>query len=271
MAAAKTHLFTSRSREKWILLLLWIHCILLLRCGTQATWMYLGVASLAGSVHDDKCNELPGLVQEQLQVCRENPESLLCISEGARRGILECQSQFKFERWNCTTQRNHTVFGPILTKGTRETAFIYAVLSAGVVHAVTQACSVGNLTDCSCDMSRYGESDVEGWKWGGCSDNVDYGLYVSKQFVDAPEVSQDHSDSRILMNLHNNEVGRESTHRLTSRPLVTLDTTGNSRSLSSCALEAPATRKWKAVPDGILQLARAITLPDPEWDIRNLI
>ncbi|RUS78297.1 hypothetical protein EGW08_013932 [Elysia chlorotica] len=217
MAAAKTHKVTARPREKWILLLLWIHWIFLLRCGTQASWMYLGVASLAGSVRDDKCNELPGLVQEQLQVCRENPESLLCISEGARRGILECQSQFKNERWNCTTQRNHTVFGPILRKGTRETAFIYAVLSAGVVHAVTQACSVGNLTDCSCDMSRYGESDVEGWKWGGCSDNVDYGLYVSKQFVDAPEVSTDLSDSRVLMNLHNNEVGRETVKHLMSR------------------------------------------------------
>ena len=34
---------------------------------------------------------------------------------------------------------------------------------------------------------RYGESDVEGWKWGGCSDNVNYGLWFSKAFVDAPE------------------------------------------------------------------------------------
>ncbi|GFO01936.1 protein wnt [Plakobranchus ocellatus] len=77
---------------------------------------YLGIASLAGSVQDDTCNQVPGLVQQQLQVCRENPESLHCISEGARRGILECQSQFRFERWNCTTQRNYTVFGPILRK-----------------------------------------------------------------------------------------------------------------------------------------------------------
>lgn len=99
----------------------------------------------------------------------------------------------------------------IYLSGTKETAFIYAVLSAGVVHSVTQACSAGNLTDCSCDMSRYGESDVEGWKWGGCSDNVNYGLWFAKSFVDAPETIR-HEDSRNirnLMNLHNNEVGRK--------------------------------------------------------------
>ncbi|KAL8585549.1 hypothetical protein ACOMHN_049304 [Nucella lapillus] len=95
--------------------------------------------------------------------------------------------------------------------GTKETAFIYAILSAGVVHSVTQACSAGNLTDCSCDMSRYGEADVEGWKWGGCSDNVNYGLWFARNFVDAPETMRHENSRNIrnLMNLHNNEVGRK--------------------------------------------------------------
>jgi wingless-type MMTV integration site family protein 16 len=97
-----------------------------------------------------------------------------------------------------------------LFAGTRETAFIYSILSAGVVHAVTQSCSAGNLTECTCDMTRYGEHDVEGWKWGGCSDNVKYGVWFSKTFVDAPETLQHQSSRNIrnLMNLHNNEVGR---------------------------------------------------------------
>ena len=78
----------------------------------------LGVASLAGSIHDTTaCNSVPGLVLAQQEVCRKNPESLLCISEGARRGILECQQQFKFERWNCTTTSSYKVFGPILRRG----------------------------------------------------------------------------------------------------------------------------------------------------------
>lgn len=52
--------------------------------------------------------------------------------------------------------------------GSKETAFIYAVTSAGVVHAITQACSSGGLNECSCDLSKQGRATPEGWKWGGC-------------------------------------------------------------------------------------------------------
>lgn len=45
----------------------------------------------------------------------------------------------------------------------------------------------------------------KGWIWGGCSDNVEFGEKVSKQFVDALEGGQ---DSRAAVNLHNNEAGR---------------------------------------------------------------
>ena len=91
---------------------------------------------------------------------------------------------------------------------------MYAATSAGVAHAVTEACSAGNLTDCSCDSSRE-ESDTapDGWKWGGCSDNVRYGLWFSESFVDAPDRDRERlngfRDVRALMNLHNNEVGRK--------------------------------------------------------------
>ena len=92
--------------------------------------------------------------------------------------------------------------------GSRETAFIYAITSAGATHAVTQACSAGNLTDCSCDTSRQGQSTAEGWKWGGCSDNVRYGMMFARQFVDAPERAERKRDVRAMMNLHNNNAGR---------------------------------------------------------------
>lgn len=44
-----------------------------------------------------------------------------------------------------------------------------------------------------------------GWLWGGCSDNIDFGEKISKQYVDAQETGQ---DSRAAVNLHNNEAGR---------------------------------------------------------------
>ncbi|KAF2366633.1 Wnt [Trinorchestia longiramus] len=97
------------------------------------------------------------------------------------------------------------------TGRSKETAFIYAITSAGVVHAVTQACSSGNLTDCYCDMSKQGLSTPEGWKWGGCSDNLNFGNQFARQFVDAPEKEwhKKNKKFRNLMNLHNNEAGRQ--------------------------------------------------------------
>ncbi|KAI9556552.1 hypothetical protein GHT06_016342 [Daphnia sinensis] len=157
------------------------------------------------------CAALPGLVSRQIQVCQAHPNTIQSVSDGARKGIQQCQHQFRNERWNCTTKDDQNVFGATLERGSRETAFIYAVTSAGVVHAVTQACSLGNLTECSCDMERQGLPAPDGWKWGGCSDNIRYGIQFARQFVDAPEkaVQKKPKNVRNLMNLHNNEAGRK--------------------------------------------------------------
>lgn len=45
----------------------------------------------------------------------------------------------------------------------------------------------------------------QGWQWGGCSDNVQFGEKISKQYVDTQETGQ---DSRAAVNLHNNAAGR---------------------------------------------------------------
>ncbi|XP_066995043.2 protein Wnt-16 [Anabrus simplex] len=163
------------------------------------------------------CSSLPGLNEQQVAVCIQHPDNIRSVSDGARRGIQECQYQFRNERWNCTT-RDHEedVFG-ILSRGSKETAFIYAVTSAGVVHAVTQSCSSGNLTECSCDSSHQGKSTQQGWKWGGCSDNLKYGVEFARKFVDAPDLVKPDPTSkrkkarnkRMQMNLHNNEAGRQ--------------------------------------------------------------
>lgn len=63
--------------------------------------------------------------------------------------------------------------------------------------------------NCGCLPQRY-RSKVEGydeyiWKWGGCSDNVKFGIKFSKMFVDAREKGDD-LQSRV--NRHNNDVGR---------------------------------------------------------------
>ncbi|XP_071407603.1 protein Wnt-7b isoform X4 [Pithys albifrons albifrons] len=89
----------------------------------------------------------------------------------------------------------------------REAAFTYAITAAGVAHAVTAACSQGNLSNCGCDREKQGYyNQEEGWKWGGCSADIRYGIEFSRRFVDAREIKK---NARRLMNLHNNEAGRK--------------------------------------------------------------
>lgn len=96
---------------------------------------------------------------------------------------------------------------PSLPTGSREAAFTYAITAAGVAHAVTAACSQGNLSNCGCDREKQGYyNQAEGWKWGGCSADVRYGIDFSRRFVDAREIKK---NARRLMNLHNNEAGRK--------------------------------------------------------------
>lgn len=92
--------------------------------------------------------------------------------------------------------------------GSREAAFVYAISSAGVVYALTRACSQGELKTCKCDPHKHGrDSDEKGeFDWGGCSDNINYGIKFAKAFIDAKERTV--RDARALMNLHNNRCGR---------------------------------------------------------------
>lgn len=88
--------------------------------------------------------------------------------------------------------------------GCRETAFVFAITSAGVTHAVARSCSEGAIESCTCDYRRRGPGGPD-WHWGGCSDNVDFGRLFSREFVDSSERGR---DLRYLTNLHNNEAGR---------------------------------------------------------------
>eukprot|EP00061_Rhincodon_typus_P018123 g47153.t1 len=160
------------------------------------------------------CLGLP-LSNKQKDLCKRKPNLLPTIKEGARIGSYECQNQFKHERWNCSITNDYSVFGYELTSGTKESAFIQAVMAAGLVYSVTRACSAGNLTECSCDRSlQSGGSADEGWHWGGCSDDIQYGVAFSRKFIHSTEKPSSpdlpgEKEARETMILHNSEAGRQ--------------------------------------------------------------
>ncbi|XP_036184743.1 protein Wnt-16 [Myotis yumanensis] len=200
---------------------LWAALLALFPCGAQGNWMWLGIASF-GVPEKLGCANLP-LNSRQKELCKRKPYLLPSIREGARLGVQECRSQFRHERWDCRVAAAPSAASPLfgyeLSSGTKETAFIYAVMAAGLVHAVTRSCSAGNMTECSCDTTlQNGGSASEGWHWGGCSDDVQYGMWFSRKFLDFPIRNTTGRESKVLlaMNLHNNEAGRQAVAKLMS-------------------------------------------------------
>ncbi|XP_069812165.1 protein Wnt-2 [Dendropsophus ebraccatus] len=190
--------------------------VILLFVTPEATtsWWYMGAVGSSSASSRVMCNNVPGLVTRQRQLCQRYPEIMHVIGLGVSEWTAECKHQFRHHRWNCNThERDQTLFGKLILRSSRESAFVYAISSAGVVFAITRACSQGELKSCSCDPDKKGSSkDSRGsFDWGGCSDNIDYGIRFARGFVDARE--RKGKDARALMNLHNNRVGRKAVKR----------------------------------------------------------
>ncbi|TWW64354.1 Protein Wnt-16 [Takifugu flavidus] len=178
--------------------------------------MRLGVTSV-GVPEQLNCSHVP-LSPRQKSLCQKKFFLLPSIQDGARIAISECQNQFRHERWNCSISQNPSVFGHELTSGTKETAFIHAIMAAGLVHAVTIFCSHGNITECVCEGRLGGRGMAEeSWHWGGCSEHIRYGTWFSRKFLDGAVRNMSASKGGFtlaVMNQHNSEVGRQAVHRL---------------------------------------------------------
>lgn len=97
--------------------------------------------------------------------------------------------------------------------GTKESAFVYSLAAAAVAYSVTHACSIGRLDVCGCGRTPKMKLENKNWIWGGCSDNIAYGVRFSKKFTHAVERKRMEGMEKIamrraIMNIHNNEAGR---------------------------------------------------------------
>lgn len=70
------------------------------------------------------CSGIPGLTKEQRELCYKNPDVTAAATEGLQMAISECQYQFMWHRWNCSSltpssriQQNSV----LLQRGTKNT------------------------------------------------------------------------------------------------------------------------------------------------------
>nr|AHY22358.1 Wnt3 [Paracentrotus lividus] len=184
-----------------------------LMCSTEAKWWFLGAAyGTAQEPVEIPCKGIPNISTKQVRFCLKNQDKMPTVAEGAHQGIQECQHQFRGRRWNCTTiDGDQSVFGRVLERGSRETAFVNAILAAGVTHAVTRACSRGDYLECGCDRThrgppggRTGIVPNATWRWGGCSEEVWYSMELTKDFLKPTGEKR----ARTKMDRHNTDAGR---------------------------------------------------------------
>ncbi|XP_060531552.1 protein Wnt-2b-like isoform X2 [Cylas formicarius] len=212
----------------------------------EADWWQLGSEltikeslELTPDEHRNKCQKIDFFVEKQRQLCEKYDLILPIVGSGAKLAKDECQHQFQFSRWNCTTFDNkNNSFGNVVAIHSREAAYLSAISAASVAYAVARACTRGDLKDyCTCDI-KIRQKRKQKWKWGGCSDDIRYGERFSREFFD---VMEDPNTALGLMNLHNYEAGRRGVRSRMQRTCKCHGVSG-SCSMQICWRRLPAFR-----------------------------
>ncbi|KAK6026531.1 wnt family protein [Ostertagia ostertagi] len=142
----------------WNTLLL---CFLSVQYCTSIHWLALGLAGnrLDRSRIAYSCKNMKGLTKKQIRFCRKNPDMMDSVRYGAQNAYAECQYQFNKRR----------------------------------------DCARGLNERCGCDQSMLNiDPQVRTYDYQGCSDNVQYGIAISREFVDAAERGKNATQRAIL-------------------------------------------------------------------------
>ncbi|XP_060111247.1 protein Wnt-9b [Heteronotia binoei] len=151
-----------------------------------------------GRAHLKQC-DLLRLSRKQKRLCRREPGLAETLRDAVRLGIVECQYQFRNERWNCSLEGR----AELLKEGFKETAFLYAVSSAALTHSLARACSAGRMERCTCDDSPDLENR-KAWQWGVCGDNLKFSIRFLKNFLGQKKVGK---DLKAKVDMHNTNMG----------------------------------------------------------------
>ncbi|XP_035661445.1 protein Wnt-9a-like isoform X3 [Branchiostoma floridae] len=142
------------------------------------------------------------LKRKQRRMCKRDAGVAETLVEAMHMSARECQHQFHNERWNCTLGKTRL---NMLKRGFKETAFLYAISSSGLTHALGRACSSGKLERCTCDESFNDIDNRETWLWGGCGDNLKYSRKFARQFLSMNKAEE--QDLRAAVDRHNTNLG----------------------------------------------------------------
>ncbi|XP_065893185.1 protein Wnt-4-like [Dysidea avara] len=141
----------------------------------------------------------------QLNICRRDTKLLSTIAIGILRALNQCQKLFKNRPWNCSVFDSGPYLGKFVERGTHETAFLNAIISAGIAREVARNCKEHKLESCACDLSEPSTPSPGIVSIRHCGDNSNYGINIAKEFTEC--VDADGCIGQAAS--HNSEVGRK--------------------------------------------------------------
>ncbi|GIY96157.1 protein Wnt-11b-1 [Caerostris extrusa] len=125
------------------------------------------------------------LAPVQKAACKRNLALMPVLVSASRKVSEVCQDTFHRHRWNCSSIDLAPKFGQDIIRGTSEQAFVSSLASAGLAISVGRACAEGRIKICSCGRESK-EPPPSDFKWGGCADNIGYGVKAAKAFSSEP-------------------------------------------------------------------------------------
>lgn len=161
--------------------------------------------SLANQKHHG-LNKLQRLLNhDQTELINRHPGSLLAVARALIMAINECKYQMRHEPWDCPvhglSMKPSDIFGKLMSRSFRETAFIHALLSSAITHSIARACTESTIRTCTTTRTR-----DSGW-----GENVDFGRRFAAEFMNATyesaPTSASASANSIEKDLNNNIIG----------------------------------------------------------------
>lgn len=119
---------------------------------------------------------------QQAKMCAHEPALVEVLIAAQKQAINACEETFHYDRWNCSLVFNNKPKKSIFKKIFRETAFVYALMSASITHATAKACASGDLTKCSC-LGKFRRNATQ-WKGSGCGDDFKFGKKLTRNFLE---------------------------------------------------------------------------------------
>ncbi|XP_065655292.1 protein Wnt-4 [Hydra vulgaris] len=120
------------------------------------------------------------------------------------RAADACQQQFKSRYWNCSLSTH----SKIALQAYPETAFLFAIYSAGLAHSMAFACLQGIIENCKCPLSTrkvYKVTETKTIFEDFCMENnIEYGIAESRKVLQ----NDKESDPKWKIDEHNKEAGR---------------------------------------------------------------